>query len=92
MRAMAMLLVLLAAPVPLLAGEAPRFSGGGTLAAGDAIGADGRYALAADLRRGDDTRRGGRYTLDARLVVSDPLKSASTACNAGPDIFRNGFE
>lgn len=92
MRALAILLVLLAPPVATFAGTATRFSGGGALVAAGEISADGRYALAADLRRGDDSRRGGRYRLDARLVVNDPLKSAATACTAGPDLFRNGFE
>lgn len=92
MRALAMGLVLLAAPLPTLAGEAPRFSGSGGLVAGDATSADGRYAMRADLKRGNDLQSGGRFTLDARLAVSDVAKAANTACNAGPEIFRNGFE
>lgn len=92
MRALAMGLVLLAAPWPILAGEAPRFSGSGALVAGDATSADGRYSMRADLKRGDPTQHGGRFSLDARLAASDAAKAAGTACTAGPDIFRNGFE
>ncbi|MBL8242896.1 MAG: hypothetical protein JNL89_01835 [Rhodanobacteraceae bacterium] len=92
MRALAIGLVLLAAPLPTLAGEAPRFSGSGGLVAGDVISANRRYAMQADLKRGDPTQRGGRFSLDARLAASDAAKAASAACGAGPEIFRNGFE
>ena len=92
MRALAMGLVLLAAPLPTLSSEAPRFSGSGGLVAGDATSADGRSALQADLKRGDPTQHGGRFSLDARLAASDAAKAASAACGAGPEIFRNGFE
>lgn len=85
-------LVLLAAPLPNLASEAPRFSGSGGLVAGNATSADGRYALQADLKRGDLTQHGGRFSLAARLAASDAAKAANAAFNAGPEIFRNGFE
>lgn len=92
MRAIALLLALQVLPTLALAAPAPRFSGAGTLVEGDAASADGRYRLAADLKRGDDPQQGGRFSLEARLMVSDAAKAANTACNAGPDIFRNGFE
>ena len=91
MRATALLL-LLVFPAPGVTAPAPRFSGSGTLVEGAADSADGRYRLAADLKRRDDRQQGGRFSIDARLTVSDALKSANTACNAGVDIFRNGFE
>lgn len=95
MRAFMMLLAVLATPHAVagsVASEAPRFSGGGTLVAAGAASADGRYTLQADLQRGDDTQRAGRFSVQARLAASDAAKAASAACNAGPDIFRNGFE
>lgn len=92
MRALTMWLVLLAAPVSTLASEAPRFSGSGGLVAGDTTSADGRFSMRADLKRGEQAQQGGRFSLDARLAVSDSAKAANAVCNAGPDIFRNGFE
>lgn len=86
------LLLLLVMPTLTPAAPAPRFSGAGTLVEGTADSAGGRYRLAADLKRGDDRQQGGRFSLQARLTVSDALKSANAACTAAPDIFRNGFE
>jgi hypothetical protein len=92
MRALAMGLVLLAAPLPILASQSARFSGSGALVAGETTSADGRYRMQADLKRGNPVQHGGRFSLDARLAASDAAKAAGTACTGGPDIFRNGFE
>ncbi len=90
MRILTMALVL-TVPLPTLAGETPRFSGSGELVA-DRTSADGRFAMRADLKRGDPALSGGRFRLDARLTSSDAAKAANGACDAGPDIFRDGFE
>ena len=92
MRAIALLLAMQVLPTLALAAPAARFSGAGTLVEGAAASADGRYRLAADLKRGDDRQQGDRFSLDARLTVGDGVKAATTACTATSDIFRNGFE
>lgn len=92
MRTLAIALVLLAAPLHALASEVPRLSGSGGLVAGDATSADGRLSMRADLKPSDRTQQGGRFNLTARLAMSDSVKAVSTACTAGPDVFRNGFE
>jgi hypothetical protein len=48
--------------------------------------------MRADLKRGDLAPSGSRFRLDARLTTSDAAKAANGACDAGPDIFRDGFE
>ena len=92
MRAMTIGIALLAVPAFGSASEAPRFSGEGGLVEGSVESSDGRFALKAEMERGDDTQRGGRFSLDARLAVSDLAKSANAVCNAPDDVFKNGFE
>ena len=92
MRAMTMVIAMLAAPTLAWASEAPRFSGEGGLVEGAVESSDGRFALKAGLEQGDATQRGGRFSLDARLAVSDLAKSTTAVCTTAADIFKNGFE
>lgn len=93
MRALTILAMLAAASTDATAADAPRFSGDGALVEGMAESADGRFALQAGIEAGDDdTQRGGRYSLDARLAVGDLAKSSMGACTTAGDIFKNSFE
>lgn len=92
MRAALMLLMILGMSAGVLAAETPRFSGEGGLVEGSVESSDGRLALKAELERRDETQRGGRFSLDARLAVSDLAKSTTAVCTTAVDIFKNGFE
>ena len=92
MRAMTIGIVLLAAPAFGSASEAPRFSGEGGLVEGSVESSDGRFALKAEMERGDDTQRGGRFSLDSRLAVSDLAKATNAVCTDTGVIFMNSFE
>ena len=92
MRRLVMWVAVLVAPAFATAAETPRFSGDGGLVEGAVESSDGRFALKAELEQGDDTQRGGRFSLDARLAVSDLAKSTTAVCTTATDIFKNGFE
>ena len=92
MRGPLMLVAVLIAPAFATAAEAPRFSGDGGLVEGAVESSDGRFTLKAELEQGDDTQHGGRFSLDARLAVSDLAKSTTAVCTTAADIFKNGFE
>ncbi len=92
MRGLMISVAVLVAPALATAAETPRFSGDGGLVEGAVESSDGRFALKAELEQGDDTQRGGRFSLDARLAVSDLAKSTTAVCTTATDIFKNGFE
>ena len=92
MRAMTMVIAMLAAPTSVLASEPSRFSGDGGLVEGAVESSGGRFTLKAELEQGDDTQRGDRFSLDARLAVSDLAKSTTAVCATAADIFKNSFE
>jgi hypothetical protein len=92
MRAIIMIMVLMAAPTLRAADDAPRFQGTAMLAEGLPESVDGRFAMSAELTRGEGNQHSGRFGLEARFAVRDVDKAGTAVCATTTDIFRNGFE
>lgn len=83
------LLLLFATSMGAASAAAPRFDGGGYFRPANAVSADGRFTLEADLKPATAISANKRFTLLAALRAD--AKSVAAVCGSD-DLFRNGFE